>query len=239
MRVLRAAVLVRAVLGLATLGVLPCGAGAQSQAAAGDAAVNSQPVELFYREPSLAQERNNYFLEAYGPYPLLWTTLVAGLHQATRTPPEWREGWPGYSERYASDFANPSVNVNARFALARAMDEDTMYYRCACRGLWPRLKHAVVWSALVHRGADGHGAPAVPAFAAPYVASAVTVYGWYPRRYGAKDAFRMGNYGLLDYLGGNISLEFLSSFLHVKRSSWIGRLHLDNRHLAPEQVAGP
>jgi hypothetical protein len=93
---------------------------------------------------------------------------------------------------------------------------------------------------------DGHGASrrgwaqgagGTDAWSA-YVASSAAVYGWYPRRYGARDAFRMGNYGLLDYLGGNISLEFLSPLLHAKRNSWMARIHLDNRHLAPEIVAG-
>jgi hypothetical protein len=114
-----------------------------------------------------------------------------------------------------------------------------MYYRCVCRGIWPRLKHAVVWTVMAHQGADGHMAVALPALLAPYAASAVSVYGWYPRRYGAKDAFRLGNYGLLDYLGGNVSLEFLSPPLHAKRSGWMARLHLDDRHLAPERVEGP
>ena len=224
------------------MAMLSRGAGAQSQAAADDAEVNSVdslPVTPVYHEPLQQQKRSNYLFEAYGPYPLAWTTLVAGLHQATRTPPEWREGWPGYGERYASDFGTSAVNINVRFGLAEALDEDTLYYRCACRGVWPRLEHAVVWTAMAHRGADGHKALAVPTIVAPYAASATAVYGWYPRRYGAKDAFRMGNYGLLDYLGGNISLEFLSPLLHAKRNSWIARLHLENRHLAPEIVAGP
>ncbi len=237
-RILRAAWRVKAVAGCAALAMLSCGAGAQSQAATGDPAVKTQPVEPVYREPSQQQKRNNYLLEAFGPYPLMWTPLVAGLHQATRTPPEWREGWPGYGQRYASDFGNSAVNISTRFSLAEALHEDTLYYRCACRGMWPRVKHAVVWTALAHRGADGHMAIAIPAIVAPYVASTVSVYGWYPRRYGAKDAFRMGNYGVLDYLAGNISLEFLSPFLHAKRSGWIARLHLDNRHLAPERVGG-
>jgi len=235
---LRAAWRARVIVSLAAMTVLPRAAGAQSQALAGDAAVQSQAIEPVYVEPSQEQKRNNYLFEAFGPYPLMWTTLVAGLHQATRTPPEWREGWAGYGECYASDFGNSAVNISTRFGLAQVLHEDTLYYRCACRGVWPRLKHAVVWTAVVHQGTDGHRAPALPAIVAPYVASATAVYGWYPRRYGAKDAFRMGNYGLLDYLAGNISLEFLSPFLHARRSGWIARLHLDNRHLAPERVAG-
>jgi hypothetical protein len=51
-------------------------------------------------------------------------------------------------------------------------------------------------------------------------------YGWYPGRFGAKDAFRMGNYSLLAYMGENISLEFFSSGPH----SLLVRMHLNNSH---------
>jgi hypothetical protein len=215
------------------------GAGGQSQAVTGDGAVDPQPVVPGYQEPSQQQKQNNYLFEAFGPYPAVWTVFVAGFHQAVRTPPDWREGWSGYGQRYASDLGASAVNVSAGYGLAQVMHQDTMYYRCACRGVWPRLRHAVVWTAMAHRGPDGEMTLAVPAIAAPYVASTMEVYGWYPRRYGAKDAFRMGNYGMLETLGGNISLEFLSPLLHAKRNSWIARLHLDDRHLAPERVVGP
>jgi hypothetical protein len=35
------------------------------------------------------------------------------------------------------------------------------------------------------------------------------VYAWFPSRYNAKDGFRMGNYTLLGYAGGNIAKEFI------------------------------
>jgi hypothetical protein len=197
------------------------------------------PVTIPYVQPSQSVKLHNYLYEAFGPYPLAWTMLVAGYHQAKHNPPDWREGLPGYGERYASDFGTSAVNITTRFALAEALHEDTLYYRCACSGVWPRFKHAVYWTAFAHRGADGHTALAVPAIVAPYVANMTAVYGWYPGRYGAKDAFRMGNYGVLAYLIGDISLEFLAPVLHAKRSSVITRLHLDNRHLAPELVSGP
>jgi hypothetical protein len=37
------------------------------------------------------------------------------------------------------------------------------------------------------------------------------IYEWYPHGYNGKDAFRMGNYTMLGYVGGNIALEFLYS----------------------------
>jgi hypothetical protein len=190
-----------------------------------------------YVRPSPQQKLNNYLFEAFGPYPLMWTTVVAGYHQAKHTPPDWREGFAGYGERYGSDFGNSAVNISTRYALARALDEDTLYYRCACSGVWPRLEHALYWSAFARRGADGHEAIALPALAGPYVASMTAVYGWYPDRYNAKDAFRMGNYGVMAYVIGNISLEFLAPVLHARRHTIIARLHFDNRHLASEPSA--
>jgi|HubBroStandDraft_1064217.scaffolds.fasta_scaffold144466_1 hypothetical protein len=155
------------IVSFAAMAMLGRGACAQDQAAAGDGRVNSLPVMPVYHQPSEQQRRSNYLFEAYGPYPLAWTTPVAGWHQAMRTPPEWREGWPGYGERYGSDFAASAVNINVRFGLAEALNEDTMYYRCGCRGVWPRLEHAVVWTAMAHRGADGRKALAAPTLGAP------------------------------------------------------------------------
>jgi hypothetical protein len=196
-------------------------------------------VTTSYVQPSREQRQDNYLNEAFGPYPVLTTAFVAGWHQARRVPPDWREGWAGYGERYGSDFAGSAVNISTRFALAQVFDQDTLYYRCTCEGVGPRLKHAIVSSIFVHQGADGRRAFALPVVAAPYAGSFAEVYGWYPRRYDAKDAFRMGNYGLLWYFAGNVSLEFLSPVLHAKRNSWIARLHMDNRHLAPETEKGP
>ena len=55
-------------------------------------------------------------------------------------------------------------------------------------------------------------------------------YAWYPNRYGAKDAFRIGNYSLLEYMGGNIALEFF----YTSPRSWLSRRHRCSRHVAPD-----
>jgi hypothetical protein len=232
------ALLVSLVLGYMAVGMLPdAAAQADMPDAPAPAVTDLNGVTMPYVQPSQQQKLNNYLFEAFGPYPLMWTAVVAGYHQAKHTPPDWREGFAGYGERYGSDFGNSAVNISTRYALARALHEDTMYYRCACSGVWPRLEHAIFWSALVRQGADGHPAIAVPTLVSPYVAGMTAVYGWYPDRYNAKDAFRMGNYGVMAYVVGNISLEFLSPLLHAKRDTIVTRLHLDNRHLAPEPSA--
>ncbi len=51
-------------------------------------------------------------------------------------------------------------------------------------------------------------------------------FGPYPSRYGAKDAFRSGNYSLLAFAGESVALEFFYSGPH----SLLSRLHLSNAH---------
>ena len=195
----------------------------------------SQAVPAPYVQPSEKVKFDSYLWEAYGPYPIASAAFVSGFHQATRNPPEWREGFPGYGERLASDFGISAIDETTRYAVAEATGEDVFYYRCHCPGVWPKLKHAVVESVVARRGADGHKVFNLPALVAPYAGPMVAVYAWYPSRYSAKDAFRMGNYGMLAYLGDEISLEFVPLLVHsAKGHSWVSRLHLENRHAAAE-----
>jgi hypothetical protein len=53
----------------------------------------------------------------------------------------------------------------------------------------------------------------------------------YPNRYGAMDAFRIGNYSMLAYVGENISLECIYSGPH----SLLHRMHLNNTHGSPDK----
>lgn len=195
----------------------------------------STQLALPYTPPSQSAKFHNYLFDAFGPYPISVYAVVAGIDQEYKSPPEWQQGIKGYSERFGSDIAIAAVSTTTHYALAQAFKEDTLYYRCECKGVLPRLRHAVLSTLTGRRGADGHSVFSVSALVAPYVGSMAAVYGWYPDRFGAKDAFRMGNYSLLTYMGGNISLEFFSSGPH----SLLSRMHLNNTHAAPAQVPDP
>jgi hypothetical protein len=69
----------------------------------------------------------------------------------------------------------------------------------------------------------------LPGLLGPYAGSFTAVYGWYPNRFGAKDAFRIGNYTLLANMDGNIALEFIYGGPH----SLLSKLHLNDIHAAP------
>lgn len=218
----------------ASSALLPMLATAQSSLDATDSSAtvsktSTQP-ETTYTPPTQQTKIRNYAFNAFGPLPILVSAVEAGIDQEDNSPPEWKQGAQAYGKRFGSDFAVGAVSTTTRYGLSQAFQEDALYYRCECRGMLPRLGHAVVSTLTARRGEDGHRVFSVPALIAPYAGSMVAVYGWYPSRFNAKDGFRMGNYTMLADVGANISLEFLYSSSH----SLLSRMHLNNRHGAPD-----
>ena len=214
--------------------ILPSQSGAQADPSAedsNDTAVSAtrQP-DFAYVRPTQGAQGSSYVFDAFGPYPIAGAAISAGVDQYTNSPPEWDQGVAGYGKRFGSDLGIEAVGTTARYGLAEALKEDTIYYRCECAGIFPRLRHAAVSSLVARRGEDGHAVFSFPALVAPYAGATTAVYGWYPNRFGAKDAFRMGNYNLLVYLGGNISFEFFYSGPH----SLFSRMHLNNPYGSAE-----
>ena len=224
------------ILSVVAMVCLPAGIGAQSLDISSDpstpAVVPDAPrVQLPYQRPTQKVIFTNYTFDAFGPYPIVGAMFAAGINQLGNSPPEWHQGMEGYGKRFGSDFAIAAVGTTTRFGLAEAFKEDTLYYRCECSGVFPRLRHAAISTLTSRRGLDGHRVFSMPALVAPYAGSMSAVYGWYPDRYSAKDGFRIGNYSLLATMGGNIALEFL----HSGRHSFLSRMHLNNRHGSPAE----
>jgi len=190
----------------------------------------SSHLDLTYVRPTQRTMFANYGFDAFGPYPIVGAGFAAGINQLSNAPPEWKQGAMGYGKRFGSDFGIAAIGTTARYGLSEAFREDAMYYRCECSGFFPRLRHAAVSTLTARRGADGHHVFSFPALVSPYAGSMTAVYSWFPGRYGAKDAFRMGNYTMLGVVGENISLEFLYSGPH----SLLTRMHLNNTHGSPE-----
>jgi hypothetical protein len=240
MKTQRATVLLLAITSLATFS---SSAKAQSMVDSKDSSSTSalsvstvQPeMDLTYTRPSQKTKLRNYFFDAVGPYPIVGAAFAAGINQVDNTPPEWKQGAEGYGKRIGSDFGIAAASTTTRYALAEAFKEDTLYYRCECKGIFPRLSHAVISTFTARQGEDGHRVFSLPALIAPYAGTMTAVYAWYPGRYDAKDALRMGNYSLLGYVGGNIALEFLYGGPH----SLLARMHLKNPHGAPTPGSNP
>jgi len=201
------------------LATLPHMAGSQSMSYTGTSSTEASSgavvsttagqLDLTYVRPTQRTKVRNYVFDAYGPYPIVSAAITAGINQETNSPPEWNQGVEGYSKRFGSELGIAAVGTTVRYGLSEAFKEDALYYRCDCRGVFPRMGYAMVSTLTARRGDDGHRVFSLPALLAPYAGSMTAVYGWYPNRFGPKDAFRVGNYNLLIYMGGNISLEFI------------------------------
>jgi hypothetical protein len=214
----------QAMLVLLAVAVLPVLVKAQSLADSGTVVVPVQTAlpNLTYTPPTEKTKLHNYLFDTFGPYPIVGAAFVAGINQAYNTPPEWKQGAEAYGKRFGSNFAIAAVSTTTRYALAEALREDTLYYRCECNGFFPRLSHALISTLTARRGEDGHRVFSFPALVAPYAGTMTAVYAWYPSRYDAKDAFRMGNYLQLGNVGANISSEFFYGGHH----SLLSRMHL-------------
>jgi len=206
---------------------------AMAQAPASSNSSTSMPATpqptYTYTRPSEKTKFHNYLFDAFGPYPIVGAAIAAGINQADNAPPEWGQGAEGYGERFGSDFGILAISTSARYGLAEVFREDTLYYRCECSGFFPRLGHALISTFTARRGDDGHRVFSFPDLVAPYAGTMVGVYAWYPDRYDARDAFRLGNYSLIGYAAENVGLEFIYQGPH----SLMGRMHLNNTHGAP------
>lgn len=173
------------------------------------------PLDLTYHRPTEKMKLRNYLFDTFGPYPIAGAAILGAINQADKTPPEWGQGFKAYGERTGSDFGIAIVTTTTRYALAEALHEDTIYYRCECQGVFRRLGHAVISTVTARHGDDGRRRLSFPAIVAPYAGTMTAVYAWYPDRYGIKDGLRMGNYALLAFVGGNVAREFIYGGPHT------------------------
>ncbi len=237
-RIMLSFLLIFSVAALASLAESQAVADSPDSSSSAASTTSTVPVtvsDLVYVRPTRSTRLRNYLFDSFGPYPIVGAAFVGGINQAYDTPPEWKQGAAGYGRRFGSNFGIAAITGTTRYALAEALREDTLYYRCECKGVLPRLKHAMISTFIARSGEDGHSVFSFSALVSPYAGTMTAVYAWYPDRFGAMDAFRMGNYNLLASLGGNIGLEFLYSGPH----SLLHRIHLDSAHAAPAPGSNP
>jgi hypothetical protein len=107
---------------MAGLTLLPPLATAQSPADAGVSSAAVLPshgptyshLDLTYIRPTEKTKLRNYAFDVFGPYPIVGAAIAAGINQADKTPPDWRQGAEGYGKRFASDFGIAAVSTTTR-----------------------------------------------------------------------------------------------------------------------------
>ena len=188
-----------------------------------------------YQRPTRAETLHDILSDAAGPYSITMALFTAGIHQATNNPADWGQGAAGFSKRFGSNMGITLTGTAVRYSIAEAMNVNTLYYRCSCAGAGARARHAVLSTVIARQRDDGAAVFSYPNVVAPYAATMTAVYAWYPRRYGEKDAFRMGNYDLLGTVGSNLIFEFMP----VKVHEALARMHLSSSRMADSPALHP
>jgi hypothetical protein len=176
-----------------------------------------------YHRPTEREKLKTYAFDTFGPYAFLGSAFSAGIAQFETAdkarnagiPPDWGQGWDSYGARFGSDFGINLFTQTARYSIAEAFREDTIFYRCDCTGFFPRLKHALISTVTARRGDDGHRVFSFAAISAPYAGTEAAALLWYPHRYDAMDGARAGSYNLLAQAGLNLALEFIYGGPHT------------------------
>jgi hypothetical protein len=200
------------------------GAGASAPTTSQSSTASHVQPGLSYQKPTNSDKLHHYLFDSFGPYALLGSAVAGGINQASGdringrgsgSPPEWGGGAGPYFERFASNFGINLTATTARYALSEVFREDTIYYRCDCSGFGSRFFHALMSTVAARHGEDGRYRFSFPNLAAPYAGTMTAALGWYPTRYNPSDGFRMGNYLLLTYAGGNVAKEFIYGGPHT------------------------
>jgi hypothetical protein len=199
-------------------GTSPSALASQSSASS-----HTQPGQT-YQKPTNGQKFKNYIFDAFGPYAILGSAVAAGINQASGdkingtgsgNPPEWGGGAEAYFKRFGSKYGINITATTARYMMAEALREDTIFYRCDCSGVSHRLVHALMSTVAARHGDDGRYRFSFSNLAAPYAGTMTAALGWYPSRYDPSDGFRMGNYLLVTYAGLNVAKEFVYGGPHT------------------------
>jgi hypothetical protein len=74
-------------------------------------------VDLGYTRPTQEIKIRNYLFDAFGPYPISGTAVLAGIGQMENTPAAWQQGAGGYTRRFGSDFGIAAISTTTRYCL--------------------------------------------------------------------------------------------------------------------------
>ncbi len=181
--------------------------------------VDPAPVLPDYQPLTSAQRWDRYFngtllsSTLYGAS--FGAALVDHLHH---DPPEWRQGFAGYTRRSASEYGLHVIDATVHQGAAAALGYDPRYRHCDCSGFFRRSAHAIKWS-FVTRNSAGQTRFDLPVMAGSYGGGMLSTM-WYPHRYNAlSDGVRVGNKEVGLHVGLNILHEFgpeLKRAFHLK-----------------------
>lgn len=154
-------------------------------------------LDLLYTLPTEKIRSRAYLFDAYVPYPIAGTANVAGGNHADNTPPQGGHRASAFGLRFRANLAIATVTTTTHYGLAGSCCEATVFYRCECKGFFPRFGQAMLSTMTAPRGKYGRRRLSFPAIVAPYAGIMTAFYGRHSARNGPQNALGMGNDNLV------------------------------------------
>jgi hypothetical protein len=123
---------------------------------------------------------NNYLHDLAGTGSFVGVLGGGLLDHFRQRPAAWSDDGDGLVQRIGARATQAAVQVSVRHALAAMMHRSTDYQPCDCRGIGPRIVHALL-ETFTDRAADGSRALSVPRIAGAY-AGGFSRLVWEPHR---------------------------------------------------------
>ena len=177
----------------------------------GNASGSGKPAALAaakYVFPTDREMGAYWIRNVLGPKAFIGATFTGSWNTWVHlSPDEWghRRGW---GKRFGVALLDNSMSESARVSLSLAMNQDPMYYRCDCSGVWARARHAIKLS-FMSRKSSGDYVFAPPKIVAPFVGPLVTRNTIYPSSFDSSNAAAAGAYYLAGSVGWNLVREFI------------------------------
>ena len=114
------------------------------------------------------------------PSSLAKSAFMAGVNQYQDSPEEWGQGLAGFGRRYGHKLATRGIENGIGLLVAVPLHEDPRYVHAEDAGLWPRVRHALAYTALT-RNDKGEREIAVWRFAGNYGSQFIS-NAWRPER---------------------------------------------------------
>ena len=140
------------------------------------------------------QRRQLYFRQTYTTWGIYAKTgLFAVGDQASNSPPDWGDGFGGYSRRFASRFGQFAVQNTFSAAGDYLLQYEPRYERCRCSGGWRRARHALVRNFVTYDKTERNIRPRIALYAGAMGAGMIAST-WKPE---PKDPWRNGYQSVL------------------------------------------
>ncbi len=132
----------------------------------------------------------------------------AGVDQLRNNPPQWPQGWGGYSERFASR-EGQFISANTLAALGNAkLKYEARYDQCKCNGFWPRTRHAILRNFLTYDETERNLHPQWALYGGAFGGGLISS-AWKPH---PRTPFADAGYGVLGQAGYGALLNFFTEF---------------------------